>query len=615
MATTSNGRRVGSWRARRIRVLAYFRRTVFASAACVACISTVSAHTPASAAPEYSTIGKLADALKGQASVSELAGTIADVQGLIADVEAEIGKIREDANRMIVDLQDARTLAAQAHQGTLTARNDLLAAQNEVAAAQQKLNELSRAAYRRPPAGDAITAASGQEARDAALARRSYVQAQTRQQRQVVAELERQRTNKANKESQLREVENLAHERTAAAEKEEAQARSTLAATETKLSALLAERDQLSALEAQAHDSLVDARGGEASSSNHNDGVPESPVSGGEPSQSATAASAPQVRAGESESSSPTATTTAETTTSEKSVEPKSETSSAAAAEAPAGAENSTVTEEPADQGATASGLQAQAVESPAPETADDRGNESVATDSATHSESSANTDLAISALNAAAAIIAAAQPEHSLAADSNSTAANTTGSGESTLFALQHATDADSAVPELLDVLPTLSTTESVTEKASEVIGDASREAKIEAVIARAQSQIGVPYAWGGGDANGPTRGIRDGGVADSHGDFNKVGFDCSGLVLYAFAGAGINLPHFTGYQYNRGQKVSPQEMQRGDLIFYGPGGNQHVAIYLGDGTMLEAPQSGSNVQISPVRWSGMTPYAVRLI
>ena len=54
---------------------------------------------------------------------------------------------------------------------------------------------------------------------------------------------------------------------------------------------------------------------------------------------------------------------------------------------------------------------------------------------------------------------------------------------------------------------------------------------------------------------------------------------------------------------------------MQRGDLIFYGPGASQHVAIYLGDGQMLEAPSSGSTVQISPVRWSGMTEYAVRLI
>ncbi|MDN5784496.1 MAG: NlpC/P60 family protein, partial [Corynebacterium casei] len=117
------------------------------------------------------------------------------------------------------------------------------------------------------------------------------------------------------------------------------------------------------------------------------------------------------------------------------------------------------------------------------------------------------------------------------------------------------------------------------------------------------------------GGGANGPTKGIRDGGVADSHGDYNKVGFDCSGLTLYAFAGAGISLPHFTGYQYNQGKRINPQEMERGDLIFYGPSGNHHVAIYQGNGMMIEAPQSGQTVASVPVRWSGMSDYAVRLI
>ena len=140
-------------------------------------------------------------------------------------------------------------------------------------------------------------------------------------------------------------------------------------------------------------------------------------------------------------------------------------------------------------------------------------------------------------------------------------------------------------------------------------------RASKIETVIARAESQLGVPYAWGGGDANGPTLGIRDGGVADSFGDFEKVGFDCSGLTLYAFAGVGIALPHYTGYQYQFGTKVSPQEMQRGDLIFYGANAEDHVAIYLGDGQMIEAPQSGSEVVVSPVRWGGMSPQVVRLL
>ena len=84
--------------------------------------------------------------------------------------------------------------------------------------------------------------------------------------------------------------------------------------------------------------------------------------------------------------------------------------------------------------------------------------------------------------------------------------------------------------------------------------------------------SQLNKPYAWGGGgDANGPTKGIRDGGVADAHGDYNKIGFDCSGLMIYAFAGIGYDLPHYTGYQYV-GPRAPIAMMQRGDMIFWAP-------------------------------------------
>ena len=128
-----------------------------------------------------------------------------------------------------------------------------------------------------------------------------------------------------------------------------------------------------------------------------------------------------------------------------------------------------------------------------------------------------------------------------------------------------------------------------------------------IEYVIKRAQSQIGVPYSWGGGNAAGPSRGIDSGA--------GTVGFDCSGLVLYAFAGAGIKLPHYSGSQYEMGRKIPSAQMRRGDVLFWGPGGSQHVAIYLGNGQMIEAPYTGSFVKISPVRTSGMTPFAIRYV
>lgn len=127
------------------------------------------------------------------------------------------------------------------------------------------------------------------------------------------------------------------------------------------------------------------------------------------------------------------------------------------------------------------------------------------------------------------------------------------------------------------------------------------------EYVIKRGMSQMGVPYSWGGGNASGPSRGIDQGA--------GTVGFDCSGLMLYMFAGVGIKLDHYSGSQYNAGRKVPSSQMRRGDMIFYGPNASQHVAMYLGDGQMLEAPYTGSVVKISPVRTSGMTPFVTRMI
>ncbi|MFC4859000.1 NlpC/P60 family protein [Actinophytocola glycyrrhizae] len=137
-----------------------------------------------------------------------------------------------------------------------------------------------------------------------------------------------------------------------------------------------------------------------------------------------------------------------------------------------------------------------------------------------------------------------------------------------------------------------------------------------VRAVINRAMSQLGVPYAWGGGNAHGPTRGIRDGGVADAHGDYNKVGFDCSGLMIYAFAAVGKRLPHYSGYQANAGRRVPLSQKAPGDMLFWSTRGRiHHVALYIGNGQMIEAPYSGSRVRITSVRYGGIVGYATRLL
>ncbi|MEZ0353431.1 NlpC/P60 family peptidoglycan-binding protein RipD [Mycobacterium sp. pR1184] len=124
------------------------------------------------------------------------------------------------------------------------------------------------------------------------------------------------------------------------------------------------------------------------------------------------------------------------------------------------------------------------------------------------------------------------------------------------------------------------------------------------DVVVMRGLSQRGVPFSWAGGGINGPSRGTGTG--------INTVGFDASGLMQYAYAGAGIRLPRSSGAIYRAGQKVLPQQAQKGDMIFYGPEGTQSVAMYLGNNQMLEV---GDVVQVSPVRSAGMTPYLVRVI
>ncbi len=138
-----------------------------------------------------------------------------------------------------------------------------------------------------------------------------------------------------------------------------------------------------------------------------------------------------------------------------------------------------------------------------------------------------------------------------------------------------------------------------------------ASNLSRGQRVVQAALAWLGTTYAWGGGTPNGPSRGIRDYGVADSFGDYNKIGFDCSGLTLYAWAQVGVYLPHYSAYQFFSGQHVSSSDLQPGDLVFYAnntsdPTTIHHVAIYMGDGQMVEAQQSGTYVKISPMRWSG---------
>jgi cell wall-associated NlpC family hydrolase len=149
-----------------------------------------------------------------------------------------------------------------------------------------------------------------------------------------------------------------------------------------------------------------------------------------------------------------------------------------------------------------------------------------------------------------------------------------------------------------------------------------AANQQAVDNVIARALSQRGVPFSYGGGNASGPSRGSGTaenvagldpaGNVVGLDPALSAVGFDASGLMVYAFAGV-AKLPRSSGAQYQVSQKVTPDQALPGDLLFYGPEGNDSVALFVGNGQMVETTDKG--VALSPVRTNNMTPYLGRII
>jgi cell wall-associated NlpC family hydrolase len=122
----------------------------------------------------------------------------------------------------------------------------------------------------------------------------------------------------------------------------------------------------------------------------------------------------------------------------------------------------------------------------------------------------------------------------------------------------------------------------------------DRARSADVEhrrsRTVSLVQRFIGAPYLWGGESAEG---------------------FDCSGLVKYVYALAGIAMPHNVAQQYRYGVPVSRDELKPGDLVFFDE--LRHNGIYVGDGRFIHAGRSGGNVGVARledswfrIRWFG---------
>jgi cell wall-associated NlpC family hydrolase len=126
---------------------------------------------------------------------------------------------------------------------------------------------------------------------------------------------------------------------------------------------------------------------------------------------------------------------------------------------------------------------------------------------------------------------------------------------------------------------------------------------AKGRTAVARAERWLGTPYSWAGGNSSGPTYGVCAGDGAFN--DCNVVGFDCSGLMMYGWPAA--RFAHYAATQYLQGSyHPSMNNLMPGDLVFWSSDGTvsgiHHVAMYIGGGNVIQAPESGSVIQITPV-------------
>lgn len=175
--------------------------------------------------------------------------------------------------------------------------------------------------------------------------------------------------------------------------------------------------------------------------------------------------------------------------------------------------------------------------------------------------------DQATPNLAAAAQAMAAASQHHTNSSSNSSQAPQQP----------QQPTTPDVTVPDVtVPDTPSEDNTNDNDETIKDIVNGIS-DATAAAVISDAAQYIGVPYVWGG---------------------TTPAGFDCSGLVQYVFAANGISLPRTTYEQQAVVASVSLDELQPGDLVFWGESA-YHVGIYIGDGQYIHAPAPGQSVCI----------------
>ena len=580
-----------------------------------------------------------------EAYLADLVDQTSSKQSEVDNILNQMGGIREAANKSRVDLERSQKAAQEAQDKTLSARKRLDSAEKDVNTAQEKLNEIARSAYKQGGHTAPVTLAAGADSAASQMDRASYVRLATEKQQGVVNRFDLSRTQSANEESRLRASREAADNAVQNAVKAHQTAVDTLRNSQQRLQQISAEYQKLkrqaeqaqaklraakSAIETLANQkpkaSSFEKRAAAEKAANLVEDKTEKDSDKKSEQPSAPQQNTPQTEEATSGSNA-AESTAAPTETQAPSEAPAPDTAAAAAPETPATFEQSSAGDDhrqKAIDGLIAAGQDAFRAGATATANGQDRAAALRAAGEAGRNTAGQHYDQLVANAGSeqnqtattpeSAQETAEQQAEPTVEAEGQEQSDNPAQQAASQGILINPETGLQEERP---GEMPPVTAPDNDNLPAADTTVDTSgtAEEKIERVIDRAMSQLGVQYAWGGGNANGPTLGIRDGGVADQYGDYQKIGFDCSGLTLYAFAAVGLDIGHYTGYQYNQGRKIPVSEIKRGDMLFWGPNAEYHVAIYLGDGKMIEAPQSGDVVKISDVRYDGMSPYAVRMI
>ena len=554
----------------------------------------------------------------GQSQVATSAAEVGRLSGLVSKTEGDIERLKNDmelkaelANKAAVDLQVAQSDAAAASAAAAQAQSDADAAGKAIDDAKAKAAAFAAASFRQGSVLGSMTALLDSGSATEMLQRRELLDQVSGTQLNAIANLETSRNHKANLDSAARaalDAANAAHARADQAKQDadtaQQQAADSLAAGQDQLTAL---EGQLTQQQNDYQTALSTVAGLQQQRDQYNQWLAQKQAEEEAARKAAEEAARQAAAAAAAEAARQAAAAAAAQAAAQAAAE---QAAAQQAAEQEAAAERASAAQEAGNQAARAA-QQAAASSEPFYDSCDaaraagrgpiaqgepgyraalDPNGNGVACEGtaavadATASSDSVYYDSCDAARAAGQGPIAKGEPGYRAALDPNGNGIACEGVAATT----------------------TIST-------AVQTVGSSSSDnsSRGQQVVDAAMAYLGTTYAWGGGDYSGPSQGIHDGGVADRYGDYNKIGFDCSGLALYAWAQVGVYLPHYSGYQYTGQPHVSRNDLQPGDLVFYAydtsdPSTIHHVAIWIGNNQIVEAPNSGSSVKISTMYWNG---------